>query len=250
MKWTNIKNIILGFLVGINILMIAYTGISTWRQNSISPSVVKASVKVLENEGFECPEDIFPSSYYDLPTLDATFYSASDLSELFFKKQLAFRTVGNTLVAKQDEETLTVSSNHFLYENENTPDEGASSGKIRRALKNLGIDMSGAVYNEKDGYFYKMYKKTNLFNMYIEAKLDKNGNICMVNAQWPKKTTPEESIKMSFIEHIMTLKTVFPSGGKIKNIELGYSLRLSGGENYVFDPAWRVNVNDDLKIVK
>lgn len=250
MKWANIKNIILGFLIIINIVMLAYTGISSWRQNAIPQKVIDASIEVLKNEGFRCSEDIFPSSYYNLPSLDVTFYSASDLSELFFGKQLAFRTVNNTLVAKQDDETLTVSSNYFIYETKNTPDETFSYSQIRSKLKKLGIDMSGSVYNETDGYFYKMYKKTNLFNMYIEAKLDKDGNICYVSAQWPKETTSKGNSKLSFTQKLMKIKEAFPQGGEIKNIELGYSLSLAGGNKYVFEPAWRILVDDELKILK
>ncbi len=250
MKWTNIKNIMLAFLVVINTLLLSYMGITTWKQNSIPDSVIKSSIKLLENEGFRCSEEIFPSSYRELPVLDVAFYSASDLSELFFERQLAFRTVDNTLVAKEGSATLSVSSNHFVYESGNSPVKDISYKKTKNALKDLGLDMSGAVYNEDDGYFYKMYKNANLFNMYIEAKLDKNGNLCYVEAQWPKELTPKENVKMSFIEKLMKIKDAFPAGGKVQNIELGYSLRSFGGSNYSFDPAWRVNVNDELKILK
>lgn len=250
MKWANIKNIILGFLICVNVLFLAYISITTWQQRTIPEKVILASVKLIENEGFECSEDIFPSKYHDLPSLETTFYSASDLSELFFGKQVPFRTVGDTLVAKQEGKTLTVSSNHFIYESGCKPDSGSSLAKTKKALKELGINMNGAVYDEKDGYFYRMYKNTNLFDMYIDAKLGEDGKLCFVSAQWPKETASKGNIRISFIEHIMDLKPAFPAGGEIKNIELGYSLSLTGGDKYIFEPAWRINVNDELKILK
>lgn len=251
MSWNKIKSIMICFLVAINIFLLAFLSITVYRKNTIPDKVLNASIAVLKKEGFDCNTELLPKVYYTLPAVSAQFYSAADLSDLFFKRQLAFRTVENSLVASEGKATLTINGNFFTYESGYAPDSTASPKKIKRALKKLGIDMSGAVYDEKSGYFYCMYKNLNLFNMYIQAKLDDSGEICYVSAQWPSKLSPMTKRTFSFNESIMNLEKIFPSGGKITAIEAGYCLRsANSSEKYVFSPAWRVNVDGESKIVE
>lgn len=250
MKWTKIKSIMVCFLILMNLFMLAIIAVTTRQQSSIPERVVNATFSVLKQSGFELADEIFPDTYYTLPSYNAQFYSASDLSELFFGKQVAFRTEEKSLVAAEGNSVLTVNDNHFSYDSGYAAADTQSSSALKRALEKLGIDMKGAVYDKKAGCFYRMYNQTNLFNMSIEAKLDSDGEICYVKAQWPKKLTAGERRKISFVESTMKLKEAFPQGGKIENIELGYSLRSVGGEKFLFSPAWRVKVNSELKILE
>ena len=230
--------------------MIAVIAITTQKRESVPKEVVDASVSVLTKSGFSIDKEIFPDSYHMLPDYSTKFYSASELSNLFFKKQTAFRTTGNSLVATSGSQTLTVNGNHFIYESGRKPSETESYSAIKKKLESIGIDMKGAVYDEKENCFYRMYNKANLFNMSIQAKLDEDGNLCYVNGYWPKELTAGERKKVSFLESAVKLKEYFPNGGNIENIELGFSLVTSGGEKYVFQPAWRVKVNGELKIIE
>lgn len=251
MNWSKIKSIMIYFLIAINIFLLAFFTITTVHRSTIPDEVLDASLEVMKKEGFECDKQLLPASHYTLFSLSADFYSAASLSDLFFNRQLAFRTVENSLVANEDGATLTLNGNQFTYENGNSPNDSASPGKIKRALKKLGIDMSGAVYDEENGYFYCMYKNHNLFNMFITAKIDSEGEICYVCAQWPSKISPTKKGTYSFTENIMNLRKTFPGGGKIKDIEAGYSLQSANGtEKYVFSPAWRVNVDGNIQILK
>ncbi len=249
MKWTKIKSIILFFLLGMNIFMLIIIGITIGKQMEIPKEVVDSSISVLDKSGFEIDRKIFPDTYYKLPSYGATFYSAGDLSNIFFGKQVAFRTSANSLIATTEGATLTVSGNHFIYENGKTAKEAGSSA-IRKELEKFGINMEGAVFDKTNNCFYRMYNKANLFNMSIQAELDENGNLCYVNAYWPKELTPDESERLSFLESIVKLEEAFPQGGKIHSIELGYSLQSVGGEKYTFIPAWRVKVNNDFIILE
>ena len=251
MNWSKIKSIMICFLIAINVFLLAFLSITVFRQTTIPDKVLSASVEVMKKEGFDCDTQLLPKVYYTLPSISAQFYSAAALSDLFFKRQLAFRTVENSLVASEEKATLTINGNFFTYESGYAPDNSVSPNKIKRALKKLGIDMSGAVYDEKSGYFYCMYKNLNLFNMYIQAKLDDSGEICYVSAQWPSKLSPLAKRTFSFNESIMNLKKIFPSGGKITAIEPGYSLRsANSSEKYILSPSWRVTVNGELKILE
>ncbi len=249
MKWTKIKSLMVCFLIAMNLFMLAIIAVTTKQHSTISKNVVDAAVSVLNKSGFEFDKELFPDTYYSLPSYNAHFYSASDLSDLFFGKQVAFRTEGNSLVATQGKAVLTVNNNNFLYSS-GYDAVASSSDKIQKALENMGIDMKGAVYDKKASCFYRMYNNTNLFNMSLEAKLDNDGEICYVKAQWPKTLTASERRKLSFIESTMKLKELFPDGGTITEIELGYSLRQMSGEKFLFTPAWRVRVNDELKIIE
>ncbi len=250
MKWTKIKNIILWFLLAMNIFMIVFITITTQNRESVPEEVVDSSVSVLTKSGFDIDRETFPDTYHMLPDYNTKFYSASELSNLFFQKQAAFRTTGNSLVATSGSQTLTVNGNHFIYESGRQEAETVSYSAIRKKLESIGVDMKGAVYDEKENRFYRMYNKANLFNMSIQAKLDKDGNLCYVNGYWPKELTAGERKKISFLESAVKLKDYFPGGGNIEDIELGFSLVASGGEKYIFTPAWRVKVNGELKIIE
>lgn len=250
MKWTRIKDIMLYFLIAMNIFMLIFIAVTTMQQSVIPDKVINASIKVLQDSGFKCSKEIFPSSYYTLPTLDAQFYSASDLSDLFFGKQVAFSTEENSLVATEGYATLTVNSNAFTFDSGYTPDTSHSAKKVKRKLEKAGLDMEGAVYDEKSGRFYRTYNNTNLFDIYIEATLDSDGDICTVKAQWPKRLTAAAKKKISFVESTLKIAQAFPGGGTIKNIELVYSLHKSGGGKYIFNPSWRVLVNEEAKTLE
>jgi len=250
LRWTKIKNIILWFLLAMNIFMIVFITITTQNRESIPKEVVDASISVLTKSGFDIDRETFPDTYHMLPDYSTKFYSANELSNLFFKRQVAFRTTGNSLIATSGSQTLTVNGNHFVYESGRQEAEKTSYSAIKKKLEGLGIDMKGAVYDGKQNCFYRMYNKANLFNMSIQAKLDKDGNLCYVNGYWPKELTAGERKKFSFLESTVKLKDYFPDGGNIEDIELGFSLVSSGGEKYIFTPAWRVKVNGELKIIE
>jgi len=249
LNWTKIKNIILAFLIVMNIFMLFVIAFTSNQKTKIDKKVIDSSISVLRKSGFKIKKEDFPDSYYKLPSYSATFYSAGELSELFFKKQIAFSTSENSLIASENNKKLTVSGNHFIFES-NCEEKKSNHDEILTVLEEYGIDMQGAVYDTKNDCFYRMFNNANLFNMSIQAKIDKNGDLCYVNAYWPKSLKEGKSEELSFIENAIKLKALFPEGGRIQKIELGYSLQDVGGENYSFIPAWRVSVDGELKIIE
>ena len=250
MKWTNIKSIMVGFLIVMNLFMLGTIAVTTKQQSIVPEEVIDSAISVMKESGFEIGKDIFPKSYVALPSYNTQFYSASDLSELFFGKQVAFRTKDKSLVATEGSAVLTVNNNHFLYGSGSTAVSSGSAYSLVKTLKKKGFDMKGAVYDKEAGYFYRMYNGVNLFNMFIEVSLDSDGEICYMKAQWPKKLVSGERKRISFIESMQKLNPAFPAGGKIKNIELGYSLKSAGGEKFTFTPSWRVQVDDQIRILE
>ncbi len=249
MRWTKIKSIMIYFLIAMNLFMLTFIAFDAYRKTVIPDNVIEASLEVLEKSGFECDSKDFPKSNYYLSPLDVTFYSASDLSELFFGRQVAFGTADNSLIAKHNNAVLKVYSNHFTYTTRKAPKK-ASEKELKKALKNIGIDTKSIVFDKKEKCFYKMYKNYNLFNMYINIELDKQGEICNMSAQWPKEIADLGRERIAFTESLTKLKKAFEGGGSIKKIELGYALRSLGGEKYKFVPAWRVNVDGEIKILE
>lgn len=250
MRWSKIKTIMICFLLAMNMFLIGFNVITSQKETKVPEDVITASVKVLYRDGFYCSKEIIPEFTYELPVLKASFYSASDLSEMFFDKQLAFRTTGGSLVAGEEDKSLTVSGDYFAFKSSKKADLSHSPEKIKRALKKVGISMDGAVYDEKERCFYMMYKGINLFNMYIKAELDSDGKICEITALWPGKLVVHEKKTLSFVSDVTKLKNTFPNGGKINLIEKGYSLVPLGNENYLFSPAWRVRIGEELKIIE
>ena len=248
MNWIKLKNIMLWFLIFMNILLISIITISTFKEKSIPDNAVKAAIELLEKDGFSCKKEIFPKNYETLPSLSAQFYTATELSDMFFGTQVAFKTENNSLIATADDATLTVTGNYFLYETESEP-VNSSDLAILSKLKKLGMDMRGASYDSKTGYFYKMYNNLNLFNISLQARLDKNEEICYLSAHWPQITSLSDNKHLSFTSEILKIKDVFPNGGNITDIELGYSMQYIRKDKYMFNPAWRVTVNNETKIV-
>lgn len=249
MKWSKLKSIIICFLLAMNLFMLSFIALDSYKKSIIPDNVIEASLTVLEDSGFKCSKEDFPKHNRYLPPLSVTFYSASDLSELFFRRQVAFGTSDNSLVAKHDGAILKVYSNHFNYTTGKSAKK-SSEKELKEELENLGIDTKSIVFDKKEKCFYKMYKNYNLFNMYINIELDKQGEICNMSAQWPKEIVDLGREKIAFTESLTKLKKAFPSGGSIRKIELGYALRFLGGEKYKFVPAWRVNVGGDIKILE
>ena len=250
MKWNNIKNIMIGFLIFMNVFLLVIITATTIQKSYIPQEVTASAISVIEKAGFELNHDIFPEKYHSLPTYRAQFYSASDLSELFFKRQIAFRTDEESLVGNEGIAELIVNDNYFSYDSGYSPSDNFTPKMLKKALSKIGFDMSGAVYDAANGCFYKMYEDLNLFNMSIEAKLDSDGNICYVKAHWPKTLIKGERNNISFIESSAKLKKYFPQGGTIDSIELGYALHSSGGNKFLFKPTWRVSVNGNPLIIE
>ena len=250
MKWSSIKNIMIGFLIFMNLAMLTIIILVTLNKAYIPKDVVNSSLSVMRKSGFEISEDIFPEKYYTWPSYTAQFYSASDLSDLFFKTQVPFRTEADTLVGTQGIAVLTVGDNYFSYDSGYRAKENVSVKALRRALEKTGFDMTDTGYDEKNGRFYKMHNDANLFDMTLEAKLDDNGDVCFVKAHWPKKLIKGERKTISFIDSIPKLKDAFPNGGTVKKIELGYSLHALGGDNFLFSPSWRVKVDKIQKVIE
>ncbi len=250
MNWSKIKTIMICFLIVMNIFTTSFIIFTHISKSTVPEEVIKATRDVLKKDGFICNIDKIPDKIEELPILNTTFYSASDLSDIFFGKQLAFSTVKNSLVAKENDAILTVTENHFTFETSSEPDKSYSPEEIKKTLEDSGIDMSDAVYDNGARCFYKMYKKTNLFNMYMLAELDKNGDLCYVSALWPGLLTEYETKTLSFTSSVTKLKDLFPEGGTIETIEVGYSLKNLGNEKYRFTPSWRVKVGNELKIIE
>lgn len=232
-----------------NIFMAMFILTTTLRESAVPQKVIDATVEVLEKDGFSCKKETVPTVSYKLPVLEASFYSASDLSDMLFGKQLAFRTEENLLVASESGATLTVTENYFKYKTSQKAVNSYSPESIKRALEKAGFDMTNAVYDKNERCFYKMYKKVNLFNMYIKAELDQNGTICEISAQWPGKLSTQEDITLSFVSSVTKLKELFPDGGVIETIEPGYSLSHLGNNRFLFTPTWRIRVGNELKII-
>ncbi len=248
MNWIKLKNIMLAFLIFMNVLLISIISLSTLIEENMPENAVDAGIKILSSDGFNCNRNVFPKTYKSIPSLTAKFYSATELSEIFFNKQLAFKTEGNSLIATSDNATLTVTDNHFVYE---TTDEStnASSLKLLKKLKKLGFDMQEAVYDDTNGRFIKQFNNLEVFNMYLEAKLNDDNEICYVSGYWPVITSVGENKHLSFSSHILKVKELFPEGGKITEIKLGYSIDNVRKEKYTFKPSWKITVDKETKIL-
>lgn len=88
MNWSRVKSIMIFFLIGINVFLLIVFGLITYRENYIPDSVIDAAASVLASEGFPCDSDLIPNMYKSAAVLNTDFYTASELSDAFFGRQL------------------------------------------------------------------------------------------------------------------------------------------------------------------
>ena len=248
MNWTKLKNIMLAFLIFMNVLLLFIISLSTLIEENIPESAIDAGIEILIKDGFSCNKDVFPKTYESIPTITAKYYAATELSQIFFKNQLAFKTEDNSLIATSEDATLTITDNHFIYDTTDNP-INASSLKVLKKLKKLGLDMDGAIYDEKQNQFIKTNNNIEFFNIYLKAKLNEDNEICYVEGIWPVITSVGENKHLSFSSHVLKVKDIFPQGGKITEIKLGYSFNASRKDKLTFAPSWKITIDGESKIL-
>lgn len=243
MKWSSIKNLMLGFLVVMNIFVISAAAVRRYKSEKIPPLVLAASAEAMENSGVSCDESLLPDKYLSMERIKGEFFSAAELSKMFFSEQLAFQTDERTLIANKDGAQLLVEELGFAYYSEAKTVE-SSEKELRSALKKMGFDMRYAQYGG-EGEFYCSYKGKTVFDMYIRASLGEDGSLARVEACWPKLTSAGSfQTGLSIIGSITAIGEAF-SGGEIKEIEAGYSLvQNDSSSSAVFRCAWRVTLKD------
>ena len=229
------------FLIGINVFLLIVFSFITYRENYIHDDVINAAASVLETGGFPCDPNLIPNRYRNTPVLNADFYTASELSDAFFGRQLPFRTEGYSLIAESDSARLTVSGSSFAFESDRT-EQSASPWKIRRALEKAGINMHGAVYDSKKKQFVLYYKGLILDKMYIKAGIDSDGILCSADAAWAQVSPSSVKKRVSFMETVSSLPQKIKKKGPVQKIELAYALDSFHSDKYVFRPSWIVTV--------
>ena len=249
MNWSRIKTIMICFLVFINIFLVGFLAVTTHRESRIPDDVVNASIQVLSNKNFRCSKEIFPDKKLTLPRLNVIFYSPSELCDLFFERQVAFKTVDNYLIAEYNGATLEVKDNYFCYKTQGIPKKQSVS-KYKLALKKLGIDLKEIEFDEKILTFHAKYKSICLGDTHLKINLDEDGEICLLKGIWPKEMRAGSAEKVSFCDEIINLSNAFTNGGDIQSVEVIYSLSSSNSKKYYYKPLWKVTVDNETKIIQ
>lgn len=245
MKWSNIKNMMLALLIVMNVFILGSILAKRLSGERIPPLVNTAAVQAMENSDIVCDRKLLPENYLTMRTFTGSFPSAVELSRMFFGEQLAFQTEERTLIARQGEAELRVEDERFWYSSGLTPVK-AGENELRRALKELGLDMSRAVYSREEGQFNLKYDDRTVFGMYIRASLTEDGQIAQLEASWPViNSSVTRRTGISIIGCIPALLERFPEGGTVAGLEAGYSAVVNENTDlYSFEPAWRITMNN------
>lgn len=245
MNWYKVKNILLFILITMNIFVISALTVKRITTENIPPVVSAAGMLALNNSGITCDSSLIPDKYLSAPRLEAAFPSPMGLSLRFFGSQLAFQSDNEGLTAQNEKGILVVKDEFFSYKTENGACEFGEK-RLRRALEDAGFNMSKGLYSEKYNTFVFYYDNRPLFDMYIYAALDKNGELCVAEGKWPDRVRPLGSeTGLSVISHLPEAGNEFGAGGTIESIRFGYSLLKesdSGGSTFI--PAWKVKMKD------
>ncbi len=243
MRWSTVKNLMLGLLIAMNIFMTGASVLKRVESERIPPLVAAAAADALNNNGIKCAPGLLPDRYLTVRTFSGGFPTAIELSRMFFGEELAFQTEGRTLIARHDGAELRVEDTRFSYTGGGEPVK-ADEKALRRAMEELGLDMSRAGY-DGNGEFALICDGRPVFGMYLRAAIDGDGNVVSVEASWPGVDFADRRRSgISIIDHIPEMLELFPDGATVKNLEAGYTLvRNENTETYSFEPAWRVTVD-------
>lgn len=245
MKWSSVKNIILGMLIVMNVFVICAVLVQRLSTENIPPVVISAATETLERGGIICDGSLLPDKYITAQLPGVSFFTPTELSRMFFGSQLAFQTNGTALIAHSGDAELIVDGETFTYKSGKDSAE-ADEKQLRRALRQLGFSLRGAQYSEKYNLFCCYYDGNPLFGMYIRAELDSDGEISSIEACWPE-LSPSGNLEtgVNIISHLPDISDAFPGGGTVSRVRFGYSLsRHRGTEVYELQPAWRVTLED------
>lgn len=249
MNWSKIKTIMIVFLLFLNIFLVSFLAITTFQENNISNELVESSISVLSKKGIVCDREIFPAKKYTLPRLSVKYYQPSELCDMFFGKQIPFRTEGDILLAESDGAVLKVKGSYFIYETNEKPSTFKES-KYKSSLKKTGFDISNSRFNDKTKEFNFYYDGVLLSGVYLKAELDENGKPCRIEGEWPSSVKKNKQERISFTDSLIKLSSSFPAGGKIDDISLIYSSENKAGKTFYFAPYWKITVNNETKILK
>ena len=245
MKWSVVKNLMLGLLIVMNIFMIGSMLLQRFNSEKIPPLVAAAAIDALDGRGIRCDSGLIPDSYLTVRTFNGRFFTATELSRMFFGEELAFQAEDRTLIARHGSAELRVEDECFWYDS-GLPAVGCDENKLRRALKKLGLDMSHAVFGGGEWQFDYSYDNRPVFGMYIRAFLTEDGQIAKVEARWPTAiSSSARRTGISIIGCIPEVISRFPSGGTVSGLEAGYSAVINETTGACsFAPAWRMTMED------
>lgn len=245
MKWSSVKNILLGMLIVMNAFVICSLLIRRMNTENIPPVVLSAAVDTFGREGISCDEALLTARYITAEKPTVRFYTPTELSKMFFASQRPFQSDGTALVTRSGSAELTVDGETFAYKSggQSVP---ATEKELRRALKKLGLDMAGAKYSSEQNLFCRYQGGHPLFGIYIRAELDGDGSITAVEARWPRiSPSGDRETGINIISLLPDIGEAFPGGGTVKRVRFGYSLARRGGTDvYELQPAWRVTLED------
>lgn len=244
MKWSSVKNLILGLLIVMNLYMLGVTVAKRLSSEQIPPLVQTAAVDAMTNNGIGIDSSLMPERYLTVRTFNGSFPTAMELSRMFFGEQLAFQTEERTLIARKDGAELRVDDESFSYSGgENAVP--STEKEFIKALKALGLEMDRACYMG-NGEFALYYDSRPVFGAYIRAALDSDGNPVSVEARWPRiGHATGRMTGVSIIDRIPELIELFPEGGTVTGLEIGYSAHRNENTGaFSFEPAWRVTMED------
>ncbi len=240
MKWSTVKNLMLGLLIVMNIFMLTTLLVKRSNSETIPPLAREATVDAMKNSGITCSDTLIPKKYITIKELKGAFPTAIELSRMFFGEQLAFQTEDRTLIATRNGAELLVGDQDFSYKSgKNGVDAGEK--ELRNALDELGFEMKNAVYDSSTGCFEGRYNGKPIFGMYIKASLDAQGDIAQITACWPRLYAGSGDYSgVSIMNCLPNILERLSGKGEVKSIDAGYSFsKIGNTETLTFQPSWR-----------
>ncbi len=264
MNWERMKNVMIVFLVAVNLVLLVTLYSVETANTSLSKEAVANAVRLLENHGIRVDETVIPSKSESMGTLP--MIAAVDSHERFatvflgttYEHQKEAET--GTHVYTYDGRTIRLNGGYVKYYS-GREQGGAASEEIWRSakarLEESGIDLSSAIESRVSDYetvYRQQYKGKSFFEGILTVTADESG-ILSVEGFWmiPGGAPYDKEyvgLATDALSAFLKDQTRLASSVEITDISLGYSVLLGESEINFSEataiPVWRLATADGM----
>lgn len=238
MNWSKIKDIMIIILVIINLFLIFDIALTRYNSQALPKGTGDSFASILEKNRITIEKKLIPRHYETRRDIAARCYDIDSLTKLFIGEKVNYVSQGTSIIATTNDKRLTLSGACFEYTTlrESVEKKGDD---IMRALKSLGITLTGAYFDSDTGLVKVMIDKECVEGVYLDVFLTKNGEIASANGVWPIIEIGGMDDKVSVIKTVNEICNVLPEGSHISDIEKIYIFE-EVGNSVVIKSGWKI----------
>lgn len=262
MSWGKLKNVLIGMLILLNIVLLTTLHWIQTANTTLSPETVKNAVKVLNNHGISVEASLIPTRNEALGNLsmrmavgDPEDAALAFLGESYYHTK---ETGTGTDVYTKDGQTVRVNGGYIKYYSRRNPEgtpEEAVWKQAEETLRTCGISLEDArmeTVGEQRRIYCQRYQGKDFFEGRLSVVADASGIVTVEGFWMVTNGSPYAAEEIQPVTEVFGQFLKDPNrkteSAQIVNIQLGYSVLL-GDETISYSeataiPTWEITTND------